>query len=255
MNQSGIQTTIVTNKFSLATQEEMWSVYKKYYHYSKASFLERIKKNNYYSFYTLNGQIIGFTGLRISNAVIDGQKHLFIYFGQTVIDAAYRGKSLIPVTGAKLYLKFWRDILSSKTYFWADALTYKAYLVFAKSLEEYYPTYRVKNSAYIQGVIDHIGQANYGEAYNLGQGTVSKSQVLVNDPCINIPMRYRQDPDINFYTNANPGFVHGHGLITIAPLNGQNFLRLAIRVMRKSLQAIVPAGGFSQRKKPAPSRG
>ena len=240
MKNQKIQASIVTNNFSDAVKEEMWNVYRNYYHYTKESFLARIAKNNYYSFYTLNGKIVGFTGLRISRAEIDGKKHLFIYFGQTVIDAAHRGQSLIAATGARLYLKFWREILSSETFFWADALTYKAYLVFAKSLEEFYPTHQQENPEHIQKVIDHIGRENYGATYNLGLGTVRKDQMLVNDPCIHIPLKYQNDPDIRFYTQANPGYTQGHGLITLAPLSGKNFMRLANRLMMKAVRATLP---------------
>ena len=240
MKNSKIQASIVTNEFSGAVKEEMWSVYQNYYHYTKESFLGRIAKNNYYSFYTLNGKIVGFTGLRISRAVIDGKKHLFIYFGQTVIDTAHRGKSLIATTGARLYLKFWREILSSQTYFWADALTFKAYLVFTKSLEEFYPTRQQENPEHIQKVIDHIGRENYGASYNIGLGTVCKDQVLVNDPCVHIPLKYQDDPDIRFYTQANPGYTQGHGLIALAPLSGTNFIKLANRLMMKALKSSLP---------------
>lgn len=248
MNNPKIQASIVTNNFTDAVKEEMWNVYKNYYHYTKESFLARIEKNNYYSFYTLNGRIVGFTGLRISRAVIGGKKHLFIYFGQTVIDAAHRGKSLIAITGAKLYLKYWREILSSKTFFWADALTYKAYLVFAKSLEEFYPTFKERNPEHIQKVIDHIGQEHYGASYNVGLGTVCKDQILVNDPCVNIPLRYRQDPDIRFYTEANPGYTQGQGLITLAPLSGANFMKLAQRLMMKAVRSTLPVFFRAERK-------
>ena len=240
MSEQKIHASIVTNNFSEAIKEEMWSVYKNYYHYTKESFLARIEKNNYYSFYTLNGKIVGFTGLRISRAVIDGKKHLFIYFGQTVIDAAHRGKSLIAITGSKLYLMFWREILSSRTFFWADTLTYKAYLVFAKSLEEFYPTYKQEAPENIQRVIDHIGRENYGQNYNIGLGTVRKDQILVNDPCIQIPLKYRHDPDIRFYTQANPGYTHGQGLITLAPLSGTNFMKIVARLMTKAAKATLP---------------
>lgn len=253
MSNPKIQVSIVSNQFSDAVKEEMWSVYRHYYHYTKESFLARIAKNNYYSMYTIDGRIVGFTGLRIGRAVIDGEKHLFIYFGQTVIDAAHRGKSLIAVTGMKLYLKFWREILSSKTYFWADTLTYKAYLVFAKSLEEYYPTRRMETPEHIRKVIGHIGQKHYGDQFNPGLGTVRKDQVLVNDPCIHIPLKYQEDPDIRFYTQANPGYTQGHGLIALAPLSGANFMRLINRLMRRALRTATASVFQPSKKTPAPA--
>ena len=64
--------------------------------------------------------------------------------------------------------------------------------------------------------------------------------MLVNDPCIHIPLKYQNDPDIRFYTQANPGYTQGHGLITLAPLSGKNFMRLANRLMMKAVRATLP---------------
>ncbi len=121
---------ITQGGFSPETTEYLWSLYHKYYAYSKESFLERMEKNNFFALYIVDGFLVGFTGLRINRATIHGKKRFFIYFGQTVIDKAHRGKSLIPLTGVKLCKMFFKDLLRSKAYFWAECLSYKAYLIF-----------------------------------------------------------------------------------------------------------------------------
>jgi len=234
MKKAKIKVQIVTNDFSAATKEEMWTVYSKFYDYTKEYFMQRIEKNNYFSMYTVDGKIVGFTGLRIDRTRINGRKRLLIYFGQTIIDHAYRGKSLIPTTGAKLCLRYLPEILTSKTYFWADCLTYKAYLVFAKTLEQYYPTYKEELSPDAKSVIDFIGQRHYSDTYCPSTGTVKKDTVVVNDSSTTrIPMKYRQDQDIRFFTKANPLFMEGHGLITLGPVNLTNFGILMKRLFQK----------------------
>ncbi len=135
-----IDVNIIANNLSQDTKEQMWQVYKRYYHYTKSDFMERVAKNNYYSFYTVGKKIVGFTGLRINRSKVYGQSQFLVYFGQTVVHEDYRGQSLIPVTGAKLCMKFWKEILYSKVYFWADALTHKAYLGFAYTVKAMYPS-------------------------------------------------------------------------------------------------------------------
>ncbi|NRB53245.1 MAG: hypothetical protein HRU41_36655 [Saprospiraceae bacterium] len=234
MKNTKIKVQIVSNDFSTATKEEMWTVYSKFYDYSKEYFMQRIHKNNYFSLYTVDGKIIGFTGLRIDRPRIQGRRHLLIYFGQTIIDHAYRGKSLIPTTGAKLCLRYLPEMLTSKTYFWADCLTYKAYLVFAKTLEQYYPSYKEALPSKTKTVIDFIGQRHYSGTYCSTTGTVRKDTVVVNDASTTrIPMKYRQDQDIQFFTQANPLFMEGHGLLTLGPVNFTNFGILMKRLFQK----------------------
>lgn len=244
MKNSKITVSIVSNELSPAVKEEMWNVYQMYYDYSKTYFMQRIEKNNFFSLYKNGDQIVGFTGLRIDRTRINGRKRLLIYFGQTIIDTDYRGRSLIPTTGAKLCLKYLPEILTSKTYFWADCLTYKAYLVFAKTLEVYYPSYKNEKCQDTQDVIDFIGETHYSNSYCRQTGTVEKEAVVVNDPNTQIPYKYRKDPDINFYAGANPLFMEGHGLITLGPVTWNNFGNLMSRLVNKVL-------GMSRRKKTA----
>lgn len=214
---------------------EMWSLYRKFYDHSHSSFLERLKKNDYYSIYRDGERLIGFTGLRIKRERIQGRRNLLINFGQTIIEPTYRGKSLIPATGFKLCCKFGWEILLSKTYFWADCLTYKAYLVFAKTLAEYYPTYKLDSTRQAQSVIDCIGQTYYADSYCATSGTVCKDSIVVNDVNNYIPKEYLLDQDISFYAQVNPGFTKGDGLITLGPVNLKNFMLLLKRAGQKWL--------------------
>lgn len=196
--------------------------------------MKRIYKNDYFSMYTVNGKIVGFTGLRIDRLRVNGRKHLLFFFGQTIIDNAYRGKSLIPTTGAKLCLRYLPEILTSKTYFWAYCLTYKAYLVFAKTLDQYYPSYQEPLPDESKAVIDFIGQKHFPDTYCQKTGTVTNDPVIVTDSTtMQIPVKYQQDPDIQFYTQANPLYMESHGLITLGPVNLKNFSLLMQRLFQK----------------------
>ncbi|RMG28810.1 MAG: hypothetical protein D6730_04965 [Bacteroidetes bacterium] len=222
-------------------KEEMWQIYRKYYHYSKASFMERIASNNYYALYYQGRQLVGFTGLRINQFRFEGKRHLLMYFGQTVIERIHRGKSLIARTGAKLCLKYLPQILTSKTYFWCDALTYKAYLVVAKTLDECYPSRKAEMPPAIKRLKDHIGKMYYGAAYCPQSGTVKKAVKYVNDFTTEVRQKDKQDADVRFYLQQNPLHVQGHGLLALGPVNWSNFWLLMQRLF----------GGFSRKRKPS----
>ncbi|MCB0633266.1 MAG: hypothetical protein R2824_19305 [Saprospiraceae bacterium] len=231
-----VKVSIAPNHLSTGTKEAMWQVYHKFYHYDQAQFMERIKTNNYYSFYTINERIVGFTGLRINQTELNGKKQLLIYFGQTVIDPAFRGQALIPRTAFKLCLKFWRKLLISDLYFWADALTYKAYLVFAKTVPQMYPTWKRNTPKDIKSIVDHLGQTYYCNNYCVQTGTVSKDKVLVNDTTMKVPAKYREDKDICFYLQANPKYIDGYGLLTITHMDRKNIGSLIQKCLKKMFQ-------------------
>lgn len=228
---------IVPTPLSTETREAMWALYHRFYHYDKVQFMQRINTNNYYSFYTTAGRVVGFTGLRINRTSLEGKKQFLIYFGQTVIDPAFRGQALIPRTAVKLCLKFWRSLLVSDLYFWADALTYKAYLVFAKTVPVMYPSWKCPTPVHIKSIIDHLGSIHYKANYCEASGTVIKESILVNDTTTHIPTKYRQDADIRFFTEANPRYVDGHGLLTITQMTRKNILALVYKCVKKALPA------------------
>ncbi|MCG8330006.1 MAG: hypothetical protein MI974_20080 [Chitinophagales bacterium] len=233
MKSSRIQVRITSNELSEATKEEMWKVYKKYYHYERSYFMNRINQNNYFSFYRIDDKIVGFTGLRINRTSVGHREYLLIYFGQTIIDHAYRGNALIPRTAVQLCLKYWKDIILGRVYVWADALTYKAYLVFAKTLHEYYPTYRKQAPAHISKLIQFVGEEYYGNNFCPRSGTVRKKSVLVKDQTTLHTPGNTYDKDILYYKLANRNNDKGYGLITIAPIHFLNYLMMAAKCLKK----------------------
>ena len=196
--------------------------------------MNRIHRNNYFSFYTVRGKIIGFTGLRINRTEIKDRQCLLIYFGQTIIDKNYRGKSLIPRTATKLMLWYWKDLVKGNLFVWADALTYKAYLVFAKNLKEYYPNYQSTTPDRVRKLINFVGYEYYASTFDSSSGTVQKDTVFVSDPSANIDHDVVEDLDVLFYAGVNPEYVNGHGLITMAPMHSRNYLAVLFKCLQKS---------------------
>ena len=224
MKASKIKIEITTNELSEATKIEMWNLYQNYYNYSRDYFMKRIHSNNYFSIYRVGGKIIGFTGLRINRTSVEQQQYLMIYVGQTIIDKAFRGNALIPRTAVKLLLKYWKDLLLGRIYFWADSLTYKAYLVFAKTVPEFYPTYKKSTPKTVKSLLDFVGDEYYAEAYNPARCTVKKNTVFVNDTSTIIDQKVETDPDVLFFAEANPEYINGHGLLTITPMHSRNYI-------------------------------
>lgn len=205
-----------------AQKAEMWAVYRGFYHYSEAYFMERISRNTHFSLYLHAGQIVGFTGLRIDKTRLNGRRQLLLYFGQTVIARAFRGQSLIQTTALLLVLKYWKAWVLSDVWFWYDALSYKAYLASAKCAHEMYPSCRRTMTGIARQVRDFAGKTWYGEAYCPRTGTVAKPANVLNDAAVHISPDDLDNPDVAFFARANPRYAEGYGLLTFVPVNMAN---------------------------------
>ncbi len=228
-----VQTSIQTAKESQTRSNEMWQLYAKYYDVDEKSFTDRIAKNDYYAIYQVNNKIVGFTALRMRPVETSEGKVMTFYAGQSVIHADYRKRSLIPRTLVKLFWKHFTTQPHVPIYMWCDALTYKPYLLFANSLLEFYPSRRGPTPMKVEEVIQNIGQHYYGNSFNSLRGTVKKEKNIIDDPSAKITEEEKLHPDIKFFAEANPNYHKGHGLITIAPIDFQNFVYLAGKCLKK----------------------
>ena len=220
---------LTANNFTTDTKEEMWNVYKPYYNSNGQDFIKRIVTNKQFAIYEHNGKIVGFTGIRINRTKVDGKRKMLIYFGQTVIEQSFRGNALLTMTALKVCLKYFKELILSDVYFWYDALSYKSYLVSAKSLKEFYPSHMQQTPHSIKRLINFIGQKHYQGSFCEELGTVVKSNIFVNDPSVSIGINDIKDKDIQFFMKANPNYDKGHGLITLTPMNRKNVLVLVKR--------------------------
>ncbi|MCB0529914.1 MAG: hypothetical protein KDC61_20750 [Saprospiraceae bacterium] len=205
-----------------AQKAEMWDVYRGFYHYSESGFMERITRNTHFSLYLHEDRIVGFTGLRIDKTQVNGRSQLLMYFGQTVISRAFRGRSLIQTTALLLVLKYWKAWLTSDVWFWYDALSYKAYLASAKCAREIYPSRRCPMTEKARQVRDFAGKHWYGDTYCRQSGTVAKEVNFLNDTSVSIFPDDLHNPDVAFFAQANPRYAEGHGLLTFVPVSNAN---------------------------------
>ena len=232
-----IRVRIVRNQLDAETKARMWAIYRQYYQYSEASFMARIATNTHYAFYWAGDQLVGFTGLRLDRLQGQDRPRLLIYFGQTVVEAAYRGRSLLHATGTRLVWRCLPFLLrGGRLYWWCDALTYRSYLAFAKSLKTFFPSRHQATPPAIQELFDYLGQAHYAGTYCPQRGTVAKPARYVSDRSVALRPADLADPDIAFYAQANPLHGEGHGLLTLAPVTGANLLRLTQRLLRRAFK-------------------
>lgn len=223
------------HRLSPIQMEQMWSIYKEYYNCSKVSFMERITLNNLYALYVKDGLIRGFTGLRINHIEVEGKKKFLIYFGQTIVPWGLKGRELFPKTTAKLLLKYWKEALFTETWAWYDALTFKAYMIPAKTVPSFYPNCRTATPPLVKKLMDHIGKHYYGENYCERTGTISKPMPFVKTTYRKIGDELLINKDVAFFAASNPRYEEGHGLLTCVPLHVKNLIVIIRPFWKKGL--------------------
>jgi hypothetical protein len=243
---TSIDIQLHTNQLSATVLAEMWHVYRPYYHYSEEYFYSRISNNTHYALYRKAGKLVGFTGLRLQTITVKDEKSLrfrkrrkryfTIYFGQTVITEEVRSSGIINRTGILILKKYWKVLLSHRIMFWADALSYRAYLVFAKNLLAFYPSVKKSLPKEILQLRNKLGDQYYADRFCQETGTIRKDSYLIRDPNVVVTSDKLLDSDIFFYVQANPKYKEGYGLLTMGPASWENIMYMIGKAFKKSLE-------------------
>lgn len=239
--QNPIKTSLEETNLSRATIEAMWAIYEPFYNYSKEDFTVRITRNTHFAIYRQGGKIVGFTGIRIEKANLQGMNYLLIYFGQAVITPQVRGTGLINITAFMILRKYWQCLFNHQLIFWADALSFRSYLIFAKNLKEFYPNAKAAMPDQYLKLQQFIGRKYYPERFCAQSGTIHKEQNLVRDQSAQITEEHLLDADIAFFNKVNGHHRDGAGLLTLAPVHAFNVLFMIRKRIIKALSKRAPA--------------
>lgn len=250
LNTSNIQITLKPANLTEAIQKEMYWLYRKFYRTSAMNFYQEIKSYDYCSLFRSGGQLIGFMGIQVQRTTLNGKVHLLFRLSEAIILEDFRGKGLLQKTMLKLGLLFWRTVLTGKVFCWANAYTYKSYLAFAKSVDQFYPNYQQATPYQIKDLMDVVGEQNFCGHYEAPHGVVRNNEFSLKDNSNWICYKYQAEPHIRFFSEVNPGYETGSGLITIAPLNLKNIGCLLKKIGRpfffkSTKQGLMSRGLFS----------
>ena len=121
--------------------EAMWAIYAPNHHVSRSFFEERLRAFDRIALFRegKSRRIRGFTGVRIREIDVAARRYGTLYFGQSYIEKAFRGKNLIQRTVVRLMATLRARSPRTPWFLWSDALSYKPYLVMARNLAAVYP--------------------------------------------------------------------------------------------------------------------
>lgn len=202
------------DSFHIHELKGMLAIYQQSYKCTWEEFLEKKDSIDLYATYVDAGQIVGFTGMCYKKITVDGKNYMAMYVGQTVIPAAYRGKSLIQKTIIKLLFRHYVSHPFTRLVIWNNAVTYRPYLIMAKGLKDYYPHLDKTHSGHYKNIQDTLGDIYYRKYYIPETGLVKKDVNVMEAHEVNYTAKELADPHIRYYLERNPGSAQGHGLIS-----------------------------------------
>lgn len=215
-----------TQKLSETELNELWELYAPHHNVSREEYLGRVLNGlthltQYRDAYTY--ELVGCTGVREEIFTLSsGAKAYTVYSGMSFILPAYRGLHLLPRTLSYYSLKLKLSNPFRQVFVWSDAISYKPYLLTARSTRKFFPSRKFATPPQIQELIHLVGHQFYGENYDEASGTVRKESNRLKQHVAPVSDRDLRDPDIAFFVRHNPGYAKGDGLINVIPITFRN---------------------------------
>ena len=204
--------------------EQMCELYLAHHNKDRASCENRIR-NGFdllvlYREKTYN-RIVGFNGVkkRIYHSKGFLRPILAIYLGQLFIEKAYRGFNPVQIAVMKVIMKHKLLTPWLKPVIWADALTYKPYLLIAKNSRKFYPHPAEDTPQRFQELMHFLGKKHFAERYDPDTGCVSNEKKLMKAHVAPIYPRLLKNKHIGFYAQKNTGYEKGNGLLIATPFD------------------------------------
>ena len=178
------------------------------------------------------GVIQGFSTLKVL-AVNAGQQTLHALFsGDTIIEQDYwRSPELVRIFTC--YAGQLKKKLGAETalYWFLISKGYKTYRFLPVYARRFYPTYREPCPGKEKHILDTFARTLYPEEYNPETGLITLQQPIGNlrAGTAEISTKRLRDPDIRFFSQANPDHMRGVELACITELSAANLRSIALR--------------------------
>lgn len=197
------------------------------------------------------GEIVGYLARHIYERQINGET-VAVFRAQAGSLRAYRGSNINARFGLTLAMRYMMKHPGRKKVYMGLLVHPSSYTLFAKSCGEVWPRRDAQVPPELLAFMDEL-------ANEFGLERVDPANPLVR----HMGWRTRETeaereywqrcdkPEARFFIEANPGYVEGHGLVTVVPATAANVLSLMRSVGERKLRQPVKAAVAVARKLPS----
>jgi len=182
-------------------------------------------------------ELAGFSTIQLLESELGGRRILTVFSGDTVIARPYWGQKQLQKRFTRFLIQTRLRYPTRRVFWFLISKGYKTYLLMRNNLT-CYPNYEGPTPADVKQLLDHVSGLKYPEHYDPQRGVIAYpdgSAVKPEAHCLD--SRAAQDPDIQFFLQANPGWVHGDELCCLAELHLSELLtaglKYALRLRRR----------------------
>ena len=219
--------TVRVSELSEPTVDEMWKIFHRYYEAEdKDAFVASLREKDV-AFLVEDRRtrrLVGFT----SALVLSFAGYRVVHSGDTIIERDYWGAGKhLGYQMVKLLTRLSLSRPRTPLYWFLISKGYKTYLLMARNMNEFYPTWRTPTPPWAGRIIEEVARHRYGTAFRPETGVLTfpyRRKPLL--PWVApITDEDRENPDIAYFLRANPRWSDGDELVCLGVVNCRQLVR------------------------------
>ncbi len=183
-----------------------------------------------------DGQIQGFSTIARMEITVDSREIVAFFSGDTIVAKEYWGETILSRLWSQTVFAeadlIVADRPSVQVYWFLICSGYKTYRFLPVFFREFYPCPSRNSPSDLKRILDALGQARFGNEYDLESGIVRFAHAVPLRPGIaEITDRRLGDPMVAFFHSVNPGHAQGDELACITRISRSNVTRAGQRML------------------------
>lgn len=179
------------------------------------------------------GRLQGFSTLLLYRAAPLGEQLTVAYSGDTIVDPAAWGTSVLPAIWIDSVLRLHRRQGGERLFWLLLSSGFRTYRFLSVFWREFHPRFSRATPHEAKTLMDRLAAERFGDRYDPGTGIVrfDRPQVIQRDlRCV--PFSRTSDPHVTFFLHANPGHARGDELVCLTEIAGWNLMPAGRRMVR-----------------------
>lgn len=217
-----------------AERDGMYSLMKAYYtNVTRSRFDADLDEKSWVCAITdsTSGQICGFSTLMRFESIVDGERIVALYSGDTIVSREFWGQQVLLGIVARQMMKLAEESPETRTFWLLLSSGYKTYRLMPTCFLEFFPRHDTETPADIKRLLRRLAVDRFGNQYDEDTGIVCFDEPTpLRAGVAEVDSRRLQNPHVAFFVRANPGHASGDELVCIAELTQSN-LTPAVRYM------------------------
>ena len=226
---------------SAATRAAMYGLYDQFYAgISEELFLRDLSDKTYaIVLRDAAGVLQGFSSIKVWDDSFGGAPVRIIYSGDTIVHKDHWGQQALVAAWGRLTGAVKADAPDRPLYWFLLVKGHRTYRYLRTFYRIFYPAHNRPTPPEFQALIDQLASKKFGEFYSPQTGVVHfpESRGHLKADFAEIPDKDKNRPDVRYFLERNPGYVHGDELICLTELSHENFNSLATQIFAAGYDA------------------